>query len=412
MVQKNEVTFISLLHKIVKNWRLIFVNFLIVTVVAVVISLFLPKWYKAECVIMPPMKETTFGIGMGLAGDLAGMMLGGGGDFDLPMFATPSDIYEMILKSKSVADTLIKNYDLISLYDLETIEETREELAAHTFIEVGKEGAIFVGFEAKEDPELAAQVATAYIEELDRTNQRVKVYYAKNTREFVEGQLTRAMDKLRASEDSLRAFQERYNTLDIEEQVKSAVEVAGQLMGMKQYYELQLSELITTLNPNHAEVRQMKNKLNAVNKKIRDMKYGNHSDVVNYVMGETDLFPPFVKVPELGMEYARLLRDFKIQEMIFELLTQQHEQEKIKEVRNTPTVVVLDKAIPPTKKSRPKRAIIVALSALLSIFYSIFVIFVKEYLEDLRTGNPDEYEKYESIRAELKGIFRKRRDRV
>ncbi len=410
MSSNQEINLINLLYKIARYWKLIVINFIVVSILAVIISLLLPKWYKAEAVIMPPVKEGSFGLGLGMAGQLAGMMLGGGGDFDLPMFATPSDIYEMILKSRSVADSIIQKYDLMQLYKQQTIEETRLELTSHTFLEVGKEGAIFIRFEAKNDPVLAANVVQSYIEELDKANKRVKIFYAHNTRKFIEERLVENKEKLKAAEDSLQAFQKRYNAVSIEDQVTAAVNNYAQLLAQKQYYEVQLNAFQDNVDISHPEVRELASKIQGINKKIREMKYGDKTGITQALMKDTDMFPPFASVPQLGLEYARRLRDVKIQELIFELLTQQHEQEKIKEAKDTPTVVVLDKPVPPTKKSRPKRAIIVLLAALLSIFYSLFVIFIKEYNQHLRMNNPDDYDKLQAIKSEFTSLFRRRRN--
>jgi tyrosine-protein kinase Etk/Wzc len=407
MSNEKEISLVNLMLKIARHSRMIIINFVVVSVIAVIISLLLPKWYKAEAIIMPPVKEGSFGFGMGMAGELAGMMMGGGGDFDLPMFATPSDIYEMILKSKSVSDSLINRYNLMELYKKPTIEETRKALTSHTSFEVGKEGAIFIGFEAKEDPELAAAVTKSYIELLDKANRRTKVYYASNTRKFIEARIAQNERDMAVAADSLQAFQVRYNIVSIEDQVKAAVELSAQLMAMKQVYEVQLEQLKSSVAPTHGSVREMEAKIAAIDQKILQQKFGNISASGQAVMQETDFFPPFVKVPELGLELAKRMRDVKIQEIIYELLMQQLEQEKIKEARNTPTVVVLDEPVPPTKKSRPKRAIIVALSALLSIFFSIFVIFYKENMQELQEKNPAEYAKYNRLKSELRHLFRK-----
>ncbi|MCK5739148.1 hypothetical protein KAH55_08200 [bacterium] len=408
MSQTSEISFVDLVYKIVRNLKVIVLNFVIITVVAVIISLLLPKWYKAQTVIMPPIKDS--GIAIGGVGQLAGMMLGGGGgDFDLPMFASPSDIFEMILKSTSVRDSVIQRFGLMALYKKPTIEETRLALDKHTFIEVGEEGAIFLGFEAEADPELAAEVAQYYLEKLDEANRRVKVFYAHNSRKFVEGRLDATKLNLAAAEDSLSAFQQRNNAIAIQDQVTAAVNNAGQLLAMKQMYEVQFGALAQGMSGNSSELRELKAKISSVDKQIREIKYGKSKSIDAVLLNDTDMFPALANVPELGLQYARRLREVKIQEVLFELLTQQYEQEKIKEAKNTPTVVVLDHPVVPTKKSRPKRAIIVIIAAMLSVFYSLLVIFLRDYQTQLRETNPEEYQKWQDI-ANVFCFFKKRRN--
>jgi len=93
---------------------------------------------------------------------------------------------------------------------------------------------------------------------------------------------------------------------------------------------------------------------------------------------------PFPKVPELGTELARLVRDVKVQETVYTLLTQQYEQAKIAEARDTPVVQVLDKAVPAERKSRPRPFLNTAIAGTLSLFVAIFLAFFLEYLERMR----------------------------
>lgn len=402
MAENKEIHFIDILAVLVKYRKLIIINFLIVAIVAVIICLLLPEWFKAEAVIMPPEKEG-LGFGIGMAGNLAGMMLGGGGGFDLPMFATPSDIYEMILKSKGVADSIIHRFNLMELYKQKTIEETRLLLEGHTFLEVGKEGAIFIGFEAKEDPELAADVVMTYLNELDQVNRRLRISSASRTRKFVEKRLRGTEADLKAAEDSLMAFQIRHNAIAIEEQVVAAITSAGQLDAHKRFLKIQLETLKMTHSETHPDVITLQTQINAINRQLMQMKSGKYRDKAD----DSGLFPAMKDAPKLGLEYARRLRNVKIQEILYELLKQQYEKEKLNEARNTATINILDKAIPPTKKSRPKRAIIVVIAGLTSIFFSMLYIFVKVFLENMQENDPHGFSKLKMIRADLK-IFGKR----
>jgi uncharacterized protein involved in exopolysaccharide biosynthesis len=84
------------------------------------------------------------------------------------------------------------------------------------------------------------------------------------------------------------------------------------------------------------------------------------------------------------MEYARLMREVKVQETVFTLLTQQFEQAKITEARDTPTVQLLDKAVPAERKSKPKAVLNMAIAGVLSLFIGIFLAFFLEYLNRVR----------------------------
>jgi uncharacterized protein involved in exopolysaccharide biosynthesis len=103
------------------------------------------------------------------------------------------------------------------------------------------------------------------------------------------------------------------------------------------------------------------------------------------------------------MEYIRLLREVKIQETIFEQLSKQYELAKINENKDSSSVQVIDEAVPPTRKSGPKRSMIVLLSTAIAFFGSLVIIFVQEYFSKL---SPEDSETIREIRRLLR--FRKR----
>jgi uncharacterized protein involved in exopolysaccharide biosynthesis len=73
-----------------------------------------------------------------------------------------------------------------------------------------------------------------------------------------------------------------------------------------------------------------------------------------------------------------LSRDAKIKEMLFELLTREYEIAKIEEAKSMPTIQVLDKAVVPEKKCKPKRTQMILLAGTIGLFVSVFAAFVRE----------------------------------
>ncbi len=95
---------------------------------------------------------------------------------------------------------------------------------------------------------------------------------------------------------------------------------------------------------------------------------------------------PAAKVPMIGLELARLARDLKVQDTVYMLLTQQLEQVKIAEARDTPGVQVLDHAFPALRKSKPKIKLQMALAGAVSLFLGIFLAFFLEYIQRQRAA--------------------------
>jgi uncharacterized protein involved in exopolysaccharide biosynthesis len=84
------------------------------------------------------------------------------------------------------------------------------------------------------------------------------------------------------------------------------------------------------------------------------------------------------RVPEMGMEYLRKLRQLKYNETLYELLSKQYELAKLEEARDAVVIQVIDRAVPPERRSRPKRTLIVLLSMFLAFFVSAAVLLAVE----------------------------------
>jgi tyrosine-protein kinase Etk/Wzc len=403
-MNQGKLQFIDLLASIVKRRKLIYVNVIVVGIISLIISLLMPKWYKSEAIVLPQMNDS-FSLGLGGAlGEIAGSMLGPSG-YELPMLATRADVYETILKSRRVAEDVIQQFDLKRLYKSDNIDLAVKELRNHVLTEVGRDGSLKISFEAKRDPQLAADAANYLVATLDRINQQTSQSKAKNTRMFVEKRLEDNKKELAAAEQALKKFQEENNTLSLPEQTRVSVESAAQLMGELTTLRIQLGVMGKEMSPSHGAMVELKNKINQIDKVLREMKQGGGSRAAGNV-GMDELLLPLEKVPELGLQYARLFREVKIQEAIFELLTQQYEQARIQEMEDTPTLQVLQKATPPVLKSRPKRAIVILVSVIFALIVSLLIILVQEYFARMRVHNAGTYEKYAWITAQFKRDFK------
>jgi len=135
-------------------------------------------------------------------------------------------------------------------------------------------------------------------------------------------------------------------------------------------------------------------KIQTLNDKLRQMKFGDDSSIES----GTDLYVPFKNLPDVGLKYLRYKRDLEIQTKLMEFLLPVYEQAKIEEQKDIPVVLVLDKAVPPQKKTGPKVSIIAAVTLLLSTFISIVFVLFKNSIQEMKR----EEEKYKKLE---KGIF-------
>jgi uncharacterized protein involved in exopolysaccharide biosynthesis len=388
----------SYLAVLVKYRRFIFFNFIFICFTVGLLSLFLPNWYRAKTTLLPPERG---GLGIGLSSSLLGEFSTLSG-LSLPMTATPSDVFAAILKSRAVVEPVVQQENLLKVYGVSRMEDGLMEFFSHLQVKVENEGIISIDFEDR-NRDRAARVANLLVEELDLVNRTTSTSKAKNARIFIEERLSQTQIKLKAAEDSLKGFQERNKAIVLDEQMKATVQAAAELKAEMTSAEIQMNVLGKNMSPDHPQIQQLKSRINEIRRQLGLLESGYANAKENKVLGV-----PFSQAPSLSLELARLTREVKIQEKLFELLTQQYEQYKIEETKDTPTVQVLDKASPPETKYKPKRAFMVLIAGIASLFLSVIFSFSLEYIERTKRKQPEDYRKVEEmisvVRKDLAGL--------
>jgi tyrosine-protein kinase Etk/Wzc len=328
----------DLLDAFRRRRRFLALNVAATTLLALVIALLLPKWYTGRAVLLPPTEDD---LGSSVVSQL---MPRGLGSLRMPGAPTLADVFVAVLKSRTVADRIVRRFDLVHRYDLPDIEKAVKEPEGHVKFHVGDEGTIAILAEDR-DPKTAAAMANAYIEELDRFNKETRTTSATRTRAFIEQRLEVAKRDLSTAENLLRDYQQRRRLPALSPSDRNNAEMGAQLMAQRTALEVRLQVLRQSLAENSEEVRRVREELAAVDRQVGSL-------------------------PAAGLDIARLWRDVKVQEQVFELLTSQLEEARIRETRDTPTVQVLDRAEPPLHKSRPKRSVVVIAGFLIGLLGS------------------------------------------
>jgi tyrosine-protein kinase Etk/Wzc len=391
MEGKEKANIYTYLTILVSYRRFIFLNLVGVCLIVAIISFLLPSWYRATTTVLPPGGEAALGLGM--ASSLLSPASGLAGSFSLPFMATPSDIIAAILKSRAVGEAVIRKEKLMEVYHTESMENALRQLFSNVSIRVTPEGLIALSCQDR-DRVRAAQVANRFVEETDRINRETNTSQAKSARIFIETRLAQTQKYLTGGEEALRRFQEENKTILLDDQMKAAIQKAAELKARMISSEINLNVLSKNLSPSNPQVRALQTEISEIKKQLEILELGNKKDDA----GEKTLLDvPFAEVPSLSLKLARLIREVKIQEGVFELLTQQYEQYKIQETKDTPTIQVLDRAVPPERRAKPRRASLVVLSGILSLFVSTVFVFGLEYLRMSKRRNPEAVERLESL---------------
>ncbi|MGB3479789.1 MAG: GNVR domain-containing protein [bacterium] len=382
--------------------RYLFIKTFIMTVIfAVVVSLLLRNQYTAKASILPPNLQQDAFLNMFSPGTYStyGGLTGLGGM--LPGTTSPSDLFAAILASGKITGNIINEFNLLEVFKCKKASEAAKTLKEITKIGVTPEGIVSVSV-TWYDKYLAADLANAYIEELNKFNTETAMTTGKKYRLFIEERVKSVSDSLLRAEEAFRDFQEKHKTVALDIEVQSIIETVAKLKSQMILLEVKKGALGSTSQANNPYVYKINNEIRELRKQLAKIEKGEKITTEgNFGAGFS---VPLAEVPEVSLEYARLLRDVKVQEAIYELLNQQYEQAKIMELKDTPTVQILDKASPPDKKSSPKRSRIVILAGVLSIIISIVASILLESFD--RFKNYDEnYVKWVKIFTKLKNDY-------
>jgi uncharacterized protein involved in exopolysaccharide biosynthesis len=387
--EDDEINLMDLLLVIARHNRFILKLTLGVALLAAVVTLILPNIYTGKTVILPPQQQSSSAsLLLGQLGGVAGAV---GGELGLK---NPSDRYVEMLKSETVADQLIQQFHLQTLFHAKLLTQARAQLEGASSITADKDGFITVEFSSK-DPGLAAAIANAYVDSLSRLTKTFSITEAGQRRAFFEKQLKITSDDLGAAELALKNIQSKTGVIQPDMQGGLSIGVVANLRAQIATQEVNLATMrsfATERNPAYMKEEQMLAGLKA------QLAKAEHGDV----SGDGDVLVPTDKVPSVSLEVMHKLRDVKLQQVLFDVLTKQYEIAKLDEAQEAGSIQVLDKALVPEIKSKPKRSLIVLLSALMAFFVGIVWAFIQESAERAQL-DPAQAERMQLLRRYLSG---------
>ncbi|HED38211.1 MAG TPA: hypothetical protein ENI76_08200 [Ignavibacteria bacterium] len=398
--------FEDLLIILIKYRRLIIINCLIITLAAVFISLLIPnKYTSVASFISPKHKSGLFGGIASFSNTIKDLSRTLGGKFG--SVSDEVDNYLVILQSRSASEQVIKKFNLRNVYEIDKakpFENVLDELKNNVDFKIEDEGNIVIAVTDK-SPERAANMANFYIKILNEYSIKLSVTEARNNREFIGNRLNEVQTNIAILEDSIENFSKRYNVLDMKNQLKAAITFGAELKAKVEVAKIEKDLLKNNYGENNPLVQLAEIKVNELNKRLTNMKFGEDKNLASPL----NLFIPFEKVPQIGMQYIRLKRDYEIQSKILEFIYPFYEQAKIQEQKDIPVVLVVDKAIPPEKKSSPKRSLIVIGAFLLAFFFSTGYVLIIESYSSLQEDETRYKKIKEGIIEPLKFSFRSKK---
>ncbi len=383
---QDEINLLDLLLVLAKRWKMIIGIPFVVAVITAIITLFMPNIYTAKTMIIPS-DDSSGGMGAALMAQLGGLASIAGGSLG---GKTTSDLYVTMLKSETIKDPIIDKFKLMDRYKAKIRTDVYNALNGASIISLGKkDGVITVSFTDK-DPKFSAEMANAFVDELGKLAARLNMSGAANNRKFYEKQIAETKADLSKAEEALKEFQTKHKTISVTEQAKATIEGVAQLRAQLALKEVELGTMQRQFTDNSQEVKSAKAAVSHLRGQIASLegRAGSSSSSI----------PNLGAVPQLGQEYLRLMREFKIQEAVLEMLTKQYELAQVSEGKDTAPFQILEKAKVPERKSKPKRSMIVIMSAFATGFLMVLVAFLQEFSEKI---SPEDRQRWEQIRGFL-----------
>jgi uncharacterized protein involved in exopolysaccharide biosynthesis len=369
-------------------------------IASTLVAFLIPKSYTSTAQLMPPDTQSSSGIAMMAA--MAAKVGGGLGSMagDLLGVKSSGALFIGVLRSQTAEDRLIQQFDLRKIYGKKLIADARTKLDENTSISEDRKSGIITISVTDHSPQRAAALANAYVDELNSLVSELSTSSAHRERVFLEERLKVAKIDLDKAVNEFAQFSSKNNTLDIQQEGKAMLDAAGtiagemiaaqsQLEGLRQIYT-DKNPRVRSLNARVAELRKQLEKLGgskASGDSTAGLAVGQHNDP----SGAPDSglpYPTIHSLPLLGAKYADFYRRAKIQETVYELLTEQFELAKVQEAKETPSVKILDPGTIPEKKSFPPRLLIMFLCTFLGSAISVVWVLGAARWEEVDPQDP------------------------
>lgn len=366
--------------------------------ISTLVAFLIPASYTSTTQLMPPDSQSSSGMAM-----LTALAKAGGGGLgsltgDLLGLKSTGDLFVGMLRSESCQANLVQQFDLKKEYGVKLAGEARRRLDERTSIAEDRKSGIISITVTDRSPLRAAALANAYVDQLNALVTALSTSSAHRERVFLEDRLKLAKQDLDQASSELAQFSSQNSTLDMQQMGKAMLDAAGNVAAQLVAANSELQGLRRIYTDDNARVQALSARVEELRRQLARLQGGPGSgedrsepnlqtaSVLPAVPAQTP-YPSIRSLPLLGVKYSDFYRRSKIQETVYELLTEQYELAKIQEAKETPSVKVLDQARTPEKKSFPPRMQFIVLGTCLGLATSVVSVAV---LSNLRAADPQD----------------------
>ncbi len=361
----DEISLLDLLIVLAERKQIIFGITALFAIGAIIVSLILPPRYTASVTLLPPQQSSS--MGAALASQLGSMAALAGGGLGIK---SPNEMYVAMFKSRTVEDAMVQHFGLMQEYHAKFPSDARKAFeGAATVDGSAKDGMIHISVQDRA-PWRAADLANGYVNQFRLQSQHLAITEASQRRLFFEQQLEQAKDNLANAEEAMKQTEQKTGVIQLDSQARALIESAASLRAQVAGKEVQIQGMRTYATGENSQMVQAQQELDSMRAQLA--KLGGSEDSAS-----GGLIVPKGQVPEASLEYVRKLRDVKYNETIFDILARQFEVAKLDEAKQGALIQVVDPAVPPDRRSFPKRGLIVVGATAVGFFIGLFAALLQ-----------------------------------
>jgi len=353
-----------------KYKKIIIATIIASAIISTAVAFLLPVWYTASTNVVPPQTsmtglESAMGNISSTLRDIGLARVGGSSSSGYSL--------TVILLSRSVKDSMIKKYDLRKVYKMENdkYEDLLKEFESNLDVTYDKEGNYVISITDR-DPNRAAQMANDYVQIANHFAAELFKKESNFNRLYMEQRVKSIDSTISALSHELGTLSQQSLMFSPEEQARAVSQAIVELKAQVYQTEIEYDLLRTTFGENDALTQVKKKILEETRKKLNEAM-NKPGFAGNFKIDESG---------RIGIECTKLLTEIEALSKAKAYLVPLYEKLRLDEVKNIKTLYVLDEAVPPTKKSKPKRVLIVAGSVLGSfVLVVLLILLVHNYIE-------------------------------
>ena len=396
--QDDEIDLLDLLIVIAKHKKLIIWLTVLFAVLSITYALLATPIYRATTRILPPTSGSSSQISS-LISQAGIPSFAAGFATDALGIKTPGDLFVGLTQSRTIEDALIGHFGLMQKYEAENMDMARTNLANVTVATTDtKTGFISISVEDK-DPAFAAELANAYVDELQKFLDSVAISNVSQQRLFLEKQVKETQERMLKAENDLAEYQKNTGILNAGQQASALMSAIATFRARISAKEVEIKTALTYASSDNPQIQKLKAEIAGLKEQLGKLEAQASESGNSYNIKD---------LPDAGMEYLRKLRDQQFYETLYSMLLKQFEQAKMAEAQNPTIIQVVDEAVPPLLKAKPKRKQIVVLATVLGFFLAIFLSFVSEFFSKA-SEDPERKKKLDKLRTYIKSRPEKKR---